>query len=125
MSEAALKDLRILVAEDEYLLAEDLRDVLSAAGAIVVGPFPTVADAIACLDAETPLDIAILDVNLRGEMIFPVAELLDARAIPFIFTTGYQQESFPERFSRAAHLEKPVAAEKVASAIMEQVHRSA
>lgn len=125
MSPGPLNDLRILVAEDEYLLAEDLRDVLSAAGAIVIGPFPTVADAVACLDTETRVDLAILDVNLRGEMIFPVAELLDARAIPFIFTTGYQQESFPERFSQAARLEKPVAVDKVANAVREHVHPAA
>ena len=124
MNNHVLKDVRVLVVEDEYLLAEDLRDVLQAAGAAVIGPFPTVSEAIDYLRAGAEPDIAILDVNLRGANIFPVAEALDARQIPFIFTTGYEQEYVPEQFSQAAHLEKPVAAAKVAALIRELVHRA-
>ncbi|MFZ3485498.1 response regulator [Sphingomonas sp. 3-13AW] len=117
MIDDCLRNRRILVAEDEYLIADDLRDALTAAGAEVLGPFPTVTDAIAFVDAGTAIDAAVLDINLRGDMIFPVADALRARGVPFVFATGYDEWSLPERFSGATRLEKPVSAHRVTAAI--------
>lgn len=117
MTDDILSGRRILVVEDEYLIADDLRDALVAAGAEVVGPIATVADAIACVDAGTVLDAAVLDINLRGAMVYPVADGLAARGIPFLFATGYDAGSLPDRFATAVRLEKPVKAAKLADVI--------
>ena len=84
-----LTDRRILVVEDEFLLMEDLCRDLQDAGAVVVGPAPSVAQALALIETEPAIDAAILDVNLGGEMAFPVADALQRRDCPFVFTTGY------------------------------------
>lgn len=82
--EAGLKGLRILVAEDEYLLADDVRGALANAGAEVVGPVPSVEQAAQLVEREQ-IDAALLDVNLRGEMVFAIAEMLSERRVPFAF----------------------------------------
>ena len=88
---------RILVVEDEFLIAAALCDMLQDAAAIVVGPASTVADAIQLLRAQ-PVDAAILDMNLNGQWSDPIAEDLRARRIPFVFTTGYGANERTERF---------------------------
>jgi CheY-like chemotaxis protein len=89
MSEA-LDGKRILVVEDEYLLAQELAHFLEAHGATVVGPVGTVAAALERAAQET-LDAAVLDVNLRNQPIYPAADVLIARAVPIVFTTGYDE----------------------------------
>jgi DNA-binding response OmpR family regulator len=113
----ALFGRHILVVEDEYLIADDLRDSLVAVGAAVIGPIATVAEAIDYIEAGNPLDGAILDINLRGNMIFPVADALRSRGEPFIFATGYDSWSLPERFSDVPLVQKPVRADSVADSI--------
>src|SRR6516164_2815923 len=85
---------RVLVVEDEYLVAMDMSAYLEAAGAHVVGPASNVNAALEVLE-RTELDGAILDVNLRGEMAYPIADALTARGIPFVFTTGYDARTVP------------------------------
>ncbi|HVG48881.1 MAG TPA: response regulator [Rubellimicrobium sp.] len=104
---AAPRHRRVLVVEDEYLLAEDLRRGLEDAGAEVLGPVPSVADALALLATEAPPDAAILDVNLGGEMVFPVADVLRERGVPFMFATGYDQWSLPQAYTDVPRCEKP------------------
>lgn len=118
MTDDSLKGRRILVVEDEYLIADDLRTVLMAAGAEVIGPWPTVSDALECITVGTEFDAAILDVNLRGDMIFPVADALAARSVPFIFATGYDEGAFPDRFYEIIRIEKPLKAEIISRAIV-------
>ena len=77
----------VLVAEDEYLIAEDLRLALIKVGAQVNGPHGAVASALR--GCAAPPDAAVLDINLAGERVFPVAERLLAHGVPFVFTTGY------------------------------------
>lgn len=113
MTEPALDGMRILVVEDEYLLADDLRDALSDAGAQVLGPVPSVEDAQALIAAEPRIDGAVLDINLRGKMVFPVADRLRERGVPFAFATGYDAWALPERFAGAPRVEKPVKGAKV------------
>ena len=107
MTGLVLAGRRILVVEDDYLLAVEVRDRLLDAGADVVGPAPAVADAQALVREGGALDAAVLDVNLRGEMVFPVADALDARHVPFVFLTGYDQWSLPARYALHPRLEKP------------------
>jgi CheY-like chemotaxis protein len=107
---------RVLVVEDEYLVAMDMSAYLEAAGAHVVGPASNVSAALAALE-RTELDGAILDVNLRGEMAYPVADALAARGIPFVFTTGYDARSVPDRFAGVKRCEKPTSPEEISKAL--------
>ena len=79
---------RILVVEDEYLIALDLDAALRTAGYRVIGPAPEVSAALQLLKAERP-DAAVLDVNLAGQCVTPVAEVLHAMFVPFILASGY------------------------------------
>lgn len=104
--EAKVRGLRVLVVEDEFLMARLLEDVLNAYGCEVVGPVPRLDRAVDAARTEA-LDGAILDVNLAGELVFPVAEALLSRNIPFIFATGYSIASLPPRFHETPRLQKP------------------
>lgn len=83
-----MSGLRILVVEDEFLVADHLSMTLEDLGYEVVGPVPTVAEALAAIENEA-LDGALLDANLDGEGSTPVAEKLRAQAVPFVVCTGY------------------------------------
>jgi len=98
---------RILVVEDEFLLADEFHRELEAAGAVVVGPAPTVERALALVENEAPIDAALLDVNLNGDMIFPVADALVVRSVPFVFTSGYDDDVLAERYSLMPRCQKP------------------
>jgi two-component sensor histidine kinase/DNA-binding response OmpR family regulator len=107
---------RVMIVEDEALVALVLADQLTDMGVSVVGPCGSVAAAKAAV-AETDLDAAVLDVNLGGELVYPVAELLQAKGIPFIFVTGYGQESIDKKFAYAPVLEKPIEQEALAEVL--------
>ena len=94
MKDTDLEGKRVLVVEDEYLISLVVQEVLSDAGCIVVGPFGRVQDALMAAQLET-VDIALLDVNVAGERVFPVAYLLEEKGTPFLFATGYGQSAFP------------------------------
>ena len=104
----------MLVVEDEFLLADDLSHSLQQAGAVVLGPVRTVSDALRIIEAESHVDGALLDVNLGREKVFAVAEALQARHVPFCFTTGYEPQSIPERFAHITRFEKPLNCDVVA-----------
>lgn len=89
---------RILVVEDEMLLAIEVVDELEGVGAIPVGPIPTVAEALTIIE-QSSIDAAMLNVQLRGELSFPIAAALAARNIPFVFVTANEdlvREHFPD-----------------------------
>src|SRR5689334_2095327 len=88
--ESPSRDPLVLVVEDEFLLAMDLQLVLEQHGFRVLGPAATVTEALRLLAAETP-DVALLDVNLRGEMVTLVAEALRARGVPFVLASAYDR----------------------------------
>ena len=98
---------RILLVEDEILVAMMMRDILSDLGFSVVGPFSRLSEAMVAAVHEH-IDAGIVDVNLGGEFVYPVAEVLLARDIPFIFVTGYGVESIDARFASAPVIKKPV-----------------
>jgi CheY-like chemotaxis protein len=83
---AELRGLRVLVVEDEFLVALELETMLHGLGAEVIGPLGGLDQAVACARQEA-LDLALLDVNVGGRLVTPVAEALAARAIPFVFCT--------------------------------------
>jgi DNA-binding response OmpR family regulator len=96
----------ILIAEDEYFIAADLARAIEAEGATILGPFCDLESAVAAA-RDSHVDIALLDIDLNGERCFPVAELLEDRAVPFLFLTGYDRTALPERFQSAPSLLKP------------------
>lgn len=117
MPDHTLRDRRVLVVEDEYMLADDLTMELEDSGAVVIGPVGTVHDALAMIAGTSQIDAAILDVSLRGEMVFPAADLLVERNVPFLFTTGYDASVFPTRFAHVPRCEKPLSMARVTKAI--------
>ena len=108
MLEHSLEGCHILVVEDEYMLADELQTELSDLGATVVGPAGTIEDAIHLIVSDVRIDGAILDVNLCGESVFPAADALTARKVPFLFATGYDQSVMPSRFADTVLCEKPI-----------------
>lgn len=98
---------QILVVEDEFLIAIHVADIMADLGFRVIGPVGDVGQALA-LAAEKPLVGAILDVNLSGQLVFPVATLLAARGVPFILTSGYDVSGLPAEWRNRPILRKPV-----------------
>jgi DNA-binding response OmpR family regulator len=105
---------RILVVEDEALIAMDLARVVRRAGCEVVGPAGRVEEALR-LAAGQPIDAAILDVNLGGEESFGVADALARRGVPFAFLTGYDGTVLPGRFRGRLVIRKPYDAARLAA----------
>jgi len=97
---------RVFVAEDEYLVALETETVLSALGCDVLGPANTFKQAEAMARAEE-FDAAIIDVNLRGVEIYPVADILAQREIPFAFATGFSAEGVAAAHRTRPRLQKP------------------
>jgi CheY-like chemotaxis protein len=103
-----LSGLQVLIVEDTFLVAMDLSDQLTDSGCSVIGPAASVQQALDQIDGVA-LDGAVLDVNLDGERSFPIAEVLTARGVPFLFLSGYDSATvFPEEFQAAPRLSKPV-----------------
>jgi len=99
--------LRILLVEDEAVIAIMIEDMLTDLGCEVVGPAASVAEASRLAQTE-PLAGAFLDVNLGGASIYPVADLLAARQIPFVFVSGYGAGGIDPRFVGRPVLSKPI-----------------
>jgi DNA-binding response OmpR family regulator len=108
MERTWFSDKRLLLVEDDFLLAECMREALQDQGAIVIGPAASLQRGIDLLDTEEGVQAAILDVNVRGEAIFPLADLLVERNLPFVFVSGYDRELIPSRFDKIKHCIKPV-----------------
>jgi DNA-binding NtrC family response regulator len=117
----SLEGRRILVVEDEFLLALEVEAALASFGCLVAGPFAKLGKAMVAARA-TRLDGAVLDINLNGEMVYPLAELLDLAGVPFVFLTGYVPSDLPERFRRFRRLQKPLHAETLRRIIRDMLH---
>jgi CheY-like chemotaxis protein len=103
---------QILLVEDEPLIAMMLSDMLTELGFRVEGPHGSLADAIAAAK-RAAVQAAVLDVNLAGEKIYPVAEILRERNIPFVFISGYGHDSIDPRFKGVTLLQKPIERQKL------------
>lgn len=109
MTDSAPRSLRILLVEDDAMIAMLLEDMLLDLGATIVGPAGAV-DAALRIIASEPIDGALLDVNLGGEQSFGVADALAARNVPFLFVTGYGEAGVRDQYPNAATLQKPFVA---------------
>lgn len=111
-----LRGKQILIVEDDYLIADQTRRELERCGAVILGPVPSVDRALELVDDHAP-DAAILDINLDGEKVYPLADVLSGRKIPFVFATGYDTSTMPERYRGFILCEKPTELAVIAVAL--------
>ncbi len=107
---------RVLIVEDESLVAMLLETILEDMGCVPVGPAANIDDGMT-LVAEA-LDAALLDVNVAGRQVFPVAQALRDRGVPFVFSTGYGEGGLPDEWRGQATLQKPFSEAAVRDALM-------
>jgi CheY-like chemotaxis protein len=98
---------RVLLVEDHYVIATELAGMLRSLGATVIGPFP---ELLAATQAAADCDVALLDVNLRGVAVFPLATSLIGRGVPIALVTGFEASVLPPPFRDLPRVEKPVEA---------------
>jgi CheY-like chemotaxis protein len=113
----SLVHCHILVVEDEYFIADDMAKVLERFGAKVIGPAPNQEKALALLFSAEKIDAAVLDINLRGSTVFPIADTLIEQGVPFVFATGYAPASVPAAYAGVPRWEKPFDLSDLAKAL--------
>ena len=123
MASEALTDVRVLIVEDEFLLADDLARALKAAGGHPVGPASTIRQAEDLIKRER-VDAAIVDLNLNGEMASEFAEGLASRNLPCLIVSGYAHDGLPETVSTIPRIEKPVSPAAVLKVLENELGRS-
>lgn len=116
----ALAGKRILVVEDEVLIAFALEDLLLQLECVVIGPAHSLADALELLDRQ-PLDAALLDVNLDGVRSYRLAERLAERGVPFVFVTGCAEDSVDWTGGPAKILHKPYTDDAIRAVLLAQL----
>jgi CheY-like chemotaxis protein len=116
MAESPMAETRLLVVEDEYLIRMLLEDMLTDLGYTVAAAVGSVAEASE-LAATGDFKAAILDVNVDGQEIFPVAEILAKRGLPFVFVTGYGEGSLPAAYRGRPSLQKPFQTDRLKSTL--------
>lgn len=108
---------KVMIVEDEYLLASALQDAVEQLGGEVVGPFARVQQAMQSIDAGDLPDVGLLDVNLGSEYSFPLADALAQRGIPAVLITGYDTGALPEAYRSLSYLRKPFDMASIRSAL--------
>lgn len=114
-----LRGCRVLVVEDDFLIADDFTRRLSQAGAQVLGPAATLDLAHTLYSSSPAPHVAVLDINLRGTLVFPFAERLQRDGVPFLFCTGYGDDPIVEPFRAIPRLEKPLSQKSFAMMLSE------
>ena len=109
---------RVLIVEDESLVAMLLETILEDMGCVPVGPAATVDEGLRIAGGGEPIDAALLDVNVAGKQVFPVAEALRDRGVPFIFSTGYGEGGLPDEWRGQPTLLTPFTDAAVRDALM-------
>lgn len=117
-----LRGMRVLVVEDEPLVSMALVDELESVGAVVIGPAASVEGALDLI-ATSQIDAAILDVELQQKLIYPAADLLVARGIPFILTTGHDIDVLPEQYAKVPCSTKPAPLGEVMQTLAREIER--
>jgi CheY-like chemotaxis protein len=107
-----------LIVEDEYFLATDLEESLRSEGAEIVGPICELSQALTQID-EDGFDAAVLDIDVRGQSAYAIADKLMEHRIPFVFATGYSEEVLPSRFWEVKRFEKPYDAPVIAKHVVQ------
>lgn len=110
------RDRRVLIVEDEAMVTMLIEDMMQELGWTVAATAATVDQAAGCLDADA-IDLAVLDVNLRGEYSYPVADALSDRGIPYLFITGYGQVGLASPYCDQPVLQKPFTKDALAKAL--------
>jgi DNA-binding response OmpR family regulator len=123
MNRPDLNGCRIMVVEDELLVAMMVEDTLIEQGCEVVGPFSRLNDAMRAAETEA-LDLAVLDVNVAGDTVYPVAEVLASRDVPFLFVSGYGQDAIPTDRPSWVACAKPFLPEELTAMLVRQLNRS-
>jgi DNA-binding response OmpR family regulator len=118
-AERPLEGQRVLVVEDQYLVADEMRRAIQNLGGMVVGPAPRAQIGLNLLEGEG-VDLAVLDINLGREDVYPVARELHRRKVPFLFATGCEPWVIAEDFAAVPRIEKPVTA-KVLSEVLRRL----
>ncbi len=113
-----LSGRRVLLVEDEALVAMLLETILEDMGCLPVGPAATIEDGLAMAADPAPLDAALLDVNVAGHQVFPIAEALKARGVPFVFSTGYGEGGLPDAWRGHPTVQKPFTEAAIRDALM-------
>jgi len=113
-----LNGRRVLIVEDESLVAMLLETILEDMGCTPVGPAANIDEGSALARDEPDLDAALLDVNVAGRQVFPVAEALKARGVPFVFSTGYGEGGLPDEWRGNPTIQKPFTETAVRNALM-------
>ena len=108
---------RILIAEDDFFLAGELARDFRRWGAVVIGPVSSLAAASDALSHEPSLDGAVLDINLRGEMVYPLVDDLREQGVPCVFATGYDLYAVPSAHQHIPHCQKPCASSALVAAL--------
>jgi CheY-like chemotaxis protein len=116
-SAALIRGRRILLVEDQLLVALETSTMIERFGAVVVGPYARVPAASVALRSQ-PVDAAILDINVAGVQTFAIADELQQRGVPFVFCTGYGRDILPPRFTDAPLVEKPVVSAALIAALL-------
>lgn len=120
MTDAVLRDRRVLVVEDEYMIAEAMSRGLRRAGATVLGPVSNVAAALALLADDPDVDSAVLDINLGEQKVYPVVDALRARGARCVFATGNDPLDVPTAYAAVARCEKPVDSNCIVQALAQK-----
>jgi CheY-like chemotaxis protein len=113
---ADLAGRRILIVEDSPVVAPFTADLLGEIGCEVVGPAPNMAAARECIEGEQ-FDAALMDIHIRGERVFPLCDVLEAKGVPFVLTSGYADWNIPEKWQDRPRLQKPYTLEQVEQAL--------
>ena len=113
---------RVLIVEDEAMIAGLIESILSAAGWSVIGPVATLERALATIDRER-LDAAVLDVRINGHDAYAVADVLMGRGIPFVFVSGFTRKQMPPAYRDCAHVAKPFTPDAILALLEEVVGR--
>jgi CheY-like chemotaxis protein len=100
------RGLRVLVVEDEAIIAALIENALVEEGCSVIGPVATLARALEAIE-KTKVDAALLDISVNGRDTYPVADILAARGVPFIFVSGFTLKDLPTSYRHCAHITKP------------------
>jgi DNA-binding response OmpR family regulator len=107
---------RILVIEDSPVVGPFTADILSELGFEVVGPAPNMAHARELVESAD-YDAALLDIHIRGERVFPLCEMLEAKGVPFVFTSGYADWQMPDKWRDRPRLQKPYSIDEISNAL--------
>ncbi len=117
-----LKGLKVLVVEDQAPIALQMEDMLVESECEVVGPASRVGQALRLL-SDNAVDAAVLDLNIAGELVYPVADALDARGLPYVFATGYSPSDVADRYGQRPVIQKPFSRRVFLEAIRDTIRQ--